>query len=180
MISKMFEMQKMERILVENPEYVPPHRTFWMPSDDPLPALSINVERAAAVLLESPAPDRVPATIRPEFDPTPTGRTARGQLEYWVKEQCDIWLVEEYKFPCTLNWLAEQIAHDQAIDPPSVGAVDAVLKRWEKLGFAVLAKKPNRFVEYTPDGIKLGLEGLKLRAKRARRQQVANQRRGLR
>lgn len=179
-LNKLYELSEMERMPVDNPEYVPPHRTYWMPSDEPLAPLSSNVERAAAVVVESPAPDLVPATLRRSYEPTATGRAARGQLEAWVKNQCDIWLVEQYDFLCTPAWISEEIAKAEAINPPSVGAIGAVFDRWVKLGFAEVEKKPVRFIKYTEQGIKLGLEGLKLKAKRSLKQQRANQRRGVR
>jgi hypothetical protein len=118
--------------------------------------------------------------VRPSFTPTPTGRAARGELEAWVKEQTDIWAVEEYTFPCTPQWVAEEIGYDKGITAPSVGAVDAVFKRWEALGFATIERKPTRFTKYTEDGLKLGLEGLKRRAKMQKKLQKAAAMRGVR
>jgi hypothetical protein len=45
-----------------------------------------------------------------------------------------------------------------------------VFKRWERIGFAVIDRKPTRFSRYTEDGVKLGLEVLKLKAKNAAKQ----------
>jgi hypothetical protein len=94
-----------------------------------------------------------------------------------VKTACDVWLVESYSFPCTPAWLAEEIAAAQAIKAPSVGAISAVFERWIKLGFAVIEKKPTRFVSYTDEGIKLGLEGLKARSKRTKQLTEAEKKR---
>lgn len=179
-LDRLFEITGRERILVESSGYEPPHRTWWMPSDDPLPALSTVNGAPVTELLESPDPTRIPATLRPAFKPTPTGRAARGELELWVKEWCDIWLVDESTSPCTPAWLSEKIARDKAIDPPSIGAISAVFVRWEKLGFAVFKKKPTRFVGYTQEGIELGLDKLKARVKRIRKQTQSNLRRGIR
>lgn len=134
----------------------------------------------APVLVESPLPDAVPATIRHTFAPTTTGRAARGELESWVKEQCDIWLVEKEEFPCTTAYLSYEIGKAQGIKPPSVGAISAVFDRWDSIKFAVVAKKPTRFVEYTPEGVTLGLEGCKDKHKRSRRLQQAASARTLR
>ena len=84
-------------MLYDNPEYVHPERNFWMPTDDAddwLP--KNNHEEKPLVIVESPAPDIVPATSTCDRSCswTATGRAARGELEAWVKEQCDIWLVD--------------------------------------------------------------------------------------
>ena len=180
MLDKMFAMSKMERILVEKSDYAPPARTWWMPSDDPLPPLSNSGPTTAPVRVESPAPGYVPPHVAREYGPTPTGRAARGELESWVQAKCDEWLIEKYDFPCTPAWISEEIAKEQGIKPPSVGAISAVFDRWVKLGFAVIEKKPVRFTRYTPDGIWRGLEGLKVDAKRKKAMARSLARRGVR
>lgn len=178
---KMFQMSEMPRLLVENPEYHPPHREFWMPSDDPnygLTPLSSDEDTDTRLAVESPAPDIVPPSVGRSYAPTATGRAARGELESWVKEVCDVWLIEKYQMLCTPAWISEEIADMQAIKPPSVGAISAVFERWVKLGFANIAKKPTRFLNYTEEGKSLGLEALKIRAKRIKKRTQAEQRRG--
>jgi hypothetical protein len=182
-LDKLFAMTESERIVVESSGYSPPHRTFWMPSDDPIPVVDESSSpngTGGPVVLESPAPDRVPASIVRDFTPTPSGRAAKGELEWWVKHQCDIWLIDEPGEPCTPSYLAAEIARDQGITPPSVGAINAVFERWIKLGFAVIEKKPTRFVRYTEDGVKYGLEKMKSDAKRRARLQLKDDRRNLR
>lgn len=179
-LGKLFEMTDQERILVDSSGYVPPKRTYWMPSDDPLPPLSKGNDPERPTLVESPAPDIVPPTIRRNFAPTPTGRAARGELELWVKQQCDIWLIDKPGDLCTPSYLAAEIARDQGIAPPSVGAISSVFERWVKLGFAVVAKKPTRFVGYTDEGRELGLEKMKADAKREKKLAYADDRRNLR
>jgi hypothetical protein len=179
----LFRMSGKDRIEpVVNPEWAPEPREFWLPSDDWNAAQPISRDAAtpAPVRVESPAPDLVPATTVHTFSPTPTGRAARGELESWVKVKCDEWLIENYKMLCTPAWLAEEIAYDQAIKAPSVGAISAIFDRWVKLGFARVAKKPTRFLGYTDEGRELGLDGLKARAKRARDMARSEQRRGIR
>jgi len=169
---QMFAMAEMERQLVDNSGYSPDHGGFTMPTLEErahLAALSRAVGPSRPVVEESPAPGLVPASIVRPYAPTATGRAAPGELESWVKKQCDIWLVEQEQFPCTPAWLSEQVGKDQGIKPPSVGAITAIFIRWQKLGFAEIATKPARFVKYTPDGIRLGLEGCKLRAKQQRK-----------
>jgi hypothetical protein len=179
-LDRLFAMTESERILVETSGYVAPARTYWMPSDEPDIVLSSPNGTTTPVIIESPAPDRVPASMVRDFGPTPTGRAARGELESWVKHHCDIWLVDEPGEPCTPSYLAAEISHDQGITPPSVGAISAVFERWVKLGFAVVEKKPTRFVRYTEDGIKYGLEKMKSDAKRRTKLQLKDDRRNLR
>lgn len=183
MLTKMFAMTGAERLVIESSGYAPPHRTYWLPEDDPLPALdrsSNGLVGTGPAIIESPAPDIVPATVTRDFRPTESGRTPKGQLELWVKEQCDIWLIDKPGFPCTPQWLSDHIAEDQGITPPSVGAISAVFDRWTNLGFAVIERKPTRFIKYTDEGIRLGLERMKQDAKRKTRLQVADDRRNLR
>lgn len=178
---KMFEMSEMPRLLVENPEYAPPHREYWMPSDDPnygVATLSSPNGADVPATVQNPAPGILPPPTARSFAPTATGRAARGELELWVKEVCDVWLVEGYQMLCTPAWISEEIADAQGIKPPSVGAISAVFERWMKLGFAVIEKKPTRFTGYTEEGKQLGLDALKVRAKRVKKRTMAEQRRG--
>lgn len=168
----------MKRILVDKSEYHP-ERTWWMPSDEPLAPLSIGAQVVAPTLVESPAPDIVPPSLRRPYAPTATGRAARGELESWVKDACDVWLIDQEQFPCTPAWIADEISKTQAITPPSVGAISAVFDRWSNLGFAKIEKKPTRFVYYSAEGITLGLEKMKDRAKRSKRLQHNDQKRNL-
>lgn len=174
----MFEMMDMERVVQENPDYSTPPRTWWMPSDEPNYGVSFSDTPASPpVIIESLAPGVVPATMARPFVPTPSGRAARGQLEYQVKEACDWWAVLTSTQPCTPSWISEQIHLKEDIKHPSHGAINSVLERWVALGFAVVDKKPTRFMRYTEEGILLGLEALKVRAKqRARMGQAATNR----
>lgn len=180
MLWRMAAMTGMERILHENPEYTTPKSEYWMPDDNPEDWHSYRKEdEPLPIFVDSPAPEAVPATLVKEYKPTVTGRAARGELEAWVKEQCDIWMIEGYHTRCTPAWISDQIAHDQGIKEPSVGAIGAVFERWTKLGFAVIEKKPTRFVRYTDEGIRLGLEKMKEQSKRRTRLAAAEKRRNL-
>ncbi len=183
MYDQMFQMSEMSRVLVDNSGYSPEHSQFWMPSLEDRVALlasSRAVGPIAPVMLESPLPEAIPATLRRTFAPTPTGRSARGELESWVKDVCDEYLVENYRAPCTPAFVSEAIAKAQGLAPRSVGAIDAVFKRWEELGFALIGRKPTRFVAYSPDGVHLGLDAMKLRAKQTERTKMSAARRGVR
>jgi hypothetical protein len=179
-LDKLFALTNKERIVVDASGYTTPERTFWLPSDDPVTPLSSPNGTTAPVIIESPIPDRVPAHVARTFDPTPSGRTARGELEMWVKHHCDVWLIDEPGEMCTPVYLAKEIGHDHGIMPPSVGAIGAVFNRWVDLGFAVCEKKPVRFVRYTEQGIKLGLERMKADAKKNKKLQRNDDRRNLR
>ena len=115
---------------------------------------------------ESPAPGLVPAVLARSFAPTPTGRAARGELEYDVKRAVDTFIIEQEDGYCTPVWIATEIGKFKGYAPPSTGAVTAVLERWVAYGFAEIAKKPTRFVRYTDEGVKMGLEALRDRHKR--------------
>lgn len=179
-LDELFALTGAQRLVVESSGYVRPERSYWMPSDDPTMGLSSADGDTVAPYLESPMPDAVPGTLAVPFKPTPTGRAARGELEAWVKEACDIWLVDQPGVRCTPTYLAEEIARSKGITPPSVGAIGAVFDRWTALGFAVCTKKPVQFVKYTEDGIKLGLERMKADAKAAKKRQQRQLERGYR
>jgi hypothetical protein len=166
MLDKMFEMSGMERVIQDNPEYHAPIRTWWMPSLEDRVESFIARHTDTVRHVESPAPDIVPPTIERTFTPTATGRSARGELESYVKKVCDIWLVEQDVDICSPSYLSEECRKLMGIGkPPSQGAINSVLERWKAIGFAVTAKKPTRFVKYTDEGIKLGLDAMKIQAK---------------
>jgi hypothetical protein len=169
--SEMFRIASMPRIVVDNSGYVKPPNPFVMPTlqDRLLAAVPASSDpEHAPRIIESELPDRIPATVARTFDPTPTGRSARGELEAYVKEQCDIWLVDADGSNLTPAKVSESIGKKYGIKEPSVGAIDAVWKRWAQIGFAEIGKKPTRFLRYTEDGIKLTLEGVKARAKKSK------------
>ncbi len=150
--------------------YEPPKNTFVMPTLDEvvlMHAASREKAEAETLIIESPDPERIPSSIKRTFHETKTGRSARGELESWVKQVCDEFLLEGYDVVCSPAWVSEQIAEAQGVKQPSQGAVDAVFKRWEAIGFAVILRKPTRFARYTEEGVKLGLDAMKLKAKQA-------------
>lgn len=170
----MFKMAEMPRQVVDNSGYVPDRGGFIMPTAEERIAMhALSSPRPATVphVEESVAPDLAPPSIVRPYAPTASGRAAAGQLEFWVKRECDTWLVEskdeDVFYKCTPGYLAEKIGEAEGIRPPSVGAISAVFDRWVKIGFAVTAKKPTRFIKYTEDGIKYGLDEMKVRHKRS-------------
>lgn len=165
-LNRMYDLTGEERVLV-NLSTWKPENAFVLPSLEPLTAESSNGSGPnPAPVVESPAPGIVPATIARPFTPTATGRAGRGELEAWVKAVTDVWAVEQDAL-CTVKYISEEIGRTRGINPPSQGAIQNVLFRWIDLGFAhVETDRPMRFKGYTEDGIKLGLENLKARAKR--------------
>lgn len=120
-------------------------------------------------------------TVEPTFDPTPTGRRARGQLEFDVLKICDEFSRDVYEWEhCTPKLVAERIGHMYATEPPSTGAINAVWDRWEKLGFAKQDKKPSRFVCFEMDGSLVTLQMLKAKVRSDKKRLRADQRRGVR
>jgi hypothetical protein len=118
-------------------------------------------------------------TVEPVFHATPTGRRARGQLEYDVLKICDDFAHDVYEWEyCTPKNVAEEIGKMHATEPPSTGAINAVWDRWEKLGFAVQDKKPSRFVKFEIDGSIQTLDMLKIRARRDKKMGKAEAKRG--
>lgn len=165
-LNRMFDLVGEERILVNNSEWKP-ESTFVMPTQEPLSAVSSNpVGINPPRVVESPAPGIVPAAVARPFEPTATGRAGRGELEEWVRAVTNIWAVEQ-DTTCTVAYISREIGRMQGIEPPSQGAIQNVLGRWKQLGFAnVETDRPTRFTGYTEEGIRLGLENLKARAKR--------------
>ncbi|HEY6021726.1 MAG TPA: hypothetical protein VIY48_18210 [Candidatus Paceibacterota bacterium] len=180
---RLFRETGMERMPVDNSGYVVDKGGFVMPTLAERVATEPSFNGHTAnppALLENPAPDYLPPTITRPYGPTATGRTARGQLESWVKEQCDIWLVEKDGFPCTPPRISEEIGRAQGINPPSVGAIHAVFERWKLIKFAVIERKPIRFIEYTEDGIHNGLDEMKAKYKRIQKRKMSAANRGIR
>lgn len=162
-LSIMMEMTGQERTLVDNSTFRPKD-TFVRVSLTEAVQTSLAANPKVSIA-PSPAPGIVPQVVTKEFAPTPSGRAGRGQLESWVRQVTDEWAVEGGP-NCTPSFVSERIARRHGISPPSSGAVDAVFKRWTKIGFAVIETKPTRFARYTEDGVNLGLEVLKARAAR--------------
>lgn len=175
---QMFAMTNQERLLVNHSSYVPDHSSFVMPDPEELALARVSsmgggpTTPSAPRIVPSELPDAVPATIERTFGQTPTGRAAKGELEAQVKWACDDWLIEHSTLEeqelhrCTPVYVSEEIGRKYGIKNPSVGAIDAVWKRWVKIRFATTATKPTRFVGYTVDGVRLTLEGCKDRYRR--------------
>ena len=177
-ISEIFKLTGMERMPQQNPKWKPERSPYVMPSVEDRVASRIasgasNGSGAvggpsAPVTIERDATGILPPVYVRSFGATDTGRAARGELETWVRRATDFWVVESkldetFRVVCSPPWISKQIAEAEGIKEPSTGAVTSVLERWLRLGFAKLERKPLRFTGYTEEGIKVGLEALKLR-----------------
>lgn len=180
-IDQMYEMAGMPRPEVEQTHEYLEHMRFQshetvIPNDlesvlGDVPSIAMGTdalpddERAAAGH-QGTVPDTLPSPAR-TFHATPTGRRAKGQLEYDVLKVCQEWTREVYDWPdCTPKLVAERIGRVNATEPPSTGAINAVWDRWERLGFAEQAKKPSRFVKFTGAGTVTELDFKKKYTKR--------------
>lgn len=166
----MYQIAEMERLVVNNSGYIPDTGGFVMPTYEERIADRISSSDAPVtvpIMPEEAVPGTLPATIAHPYVSTPSGRAARGELESQVKWACDIWVVDyptppqQQARPCTPLYVSLEIGRYYGIKDPSVGAIDAVFKRWELIRFAKIARKPTRFSEYTDEGIKYTLEGMK-------------------
>jgi hypothetical protein len=88
------------------------------------------------------------------FAVTPTGRAARGQLEEQVRHVVCTQVKAAGKemiailglTPATIGIMIDRE------DPPSSGAIHAVLKRWEGQAMVDLGESPFRFIGFTQRG----------------------------
>lgn len=161
----MFEMTGRERVMMNNSTWKP-GGNFVMAAEVPSePILSIPADPNPPAPEERAATAIVPAHEQRTFAPTKDGRAAKGELEMWVKEITDIWVVERDN-ACTPGYISNEIGRMKGFKPPSTGAITNVIRRWTEIGFGTHEDKPLRFTGYTEAGIKFGLEAMKRRAKR--------------
>lgn len=176
------EARRLEtQIMLDNlGRYMPPG-TGLSSSDDIETPLDMQdpVTGAAGPVADVLAGHADPAS-EPVFAPTPTGRRARGQLEYDVLTVCIDYAANVFDWDmCTPKNVSQEIGKRYAIEPPSTGAINAVWNRWEKLDFAVQDSKPSRFVKFMVEGASVGLlDSIKSRNKRQAKLSVAQVKRG--
>ena len=119
----------------------------------------------------------------PTFPETESGRRRKGELEVMVDYVVKWWTViyedgyEEIPDQCTAEYIAQQCT---ALDgrPTSSGAVWKILTNWRDWDYAEIAEKPNRFIFFTENGMKLGLEEIHRRIKRAEKRERGARLRG--
>lgn len=166
-INQMYEMTGAARIELQNPEYVPaPNPDLSFLHDDADAATTAAVGRITAPPREKPSSVAVGLreTAR-TFTATATGHRQRGQLETEVQLVCNRHMVGEIEGMLTTKAIAFFIDPE---NPPSQGAIGAVLERWAKMGYATIGSKPLRFTGYTVEGMSKGLEKMRAEQKRRR------------
>lgn len=100
-------------------------------------------------------------------------RRPRGWLADDVKAVCDLYVTGELQIAENKTLTPHRAASavmkiDGLSKAPSTGAVQAVFKRWEKIGFAIFARDPFAFIDYSEEGKLLGLRGVQDRRKAER------------
>lgn len=164
--NKMYELAGAERHIHQNPNYVPvvgPDLSEYFTRSEELEPHSIGNGNRTARPVDKPsvvAPGLLESSRT--FDPTPTGYRQRGQLEVEVQAVCNRAMTGEFDDLMTPAKIAEII---DPSNPPSSGAIGAVFNRWEQIGYATIHRKPLYFQGYTIDGLRLGLEAMKRKAK---------------
>lgn len=172
-IDEMYESAGMPRVPQQNPDWKPPPRQdlsyVWADSlVGPVGNTSGDGERPAVT--HTDAGIAVDAPRYSGDDRAPSGTRRRGQLEEEVQRICVGYLEGEFSTDEDGYMSTKHIAHlIDPEDPPSSGAVHSVLLRWEKIGYAVLNRDPMEFALLTPDGMKMGLNALKSKAKASRK-----------
>lgn len=180
-VDKLFEATGMERRLIPNPDYDPPHDEFVMPEYEIDPVGDVAATLRGGI--DHPEDQRpVTANVAPAATPlaqrrTDTGRAARGGLEAQVWDICHRVLQDGSITP---KIVADMIAEKYGIPTPSTGAINAVWDRWEKLGFATQAKKPNRLTGFTGEGTWEELSRMKAMSKHQKKDATSRAQRGYR
>lgn len=129
-------------------------------------------------------PDAAPDEAPDPSDPAPAGqveitdievdvedaRRPRGYLEADVKRITDRFVTGQLVLPegahLTPHHIGLAIKTEDSLEKaPSTGAVNAVLKRWEEIGYALVSTAPYAFTGYTQAAVDEGLVALKGAAK---------------
>lgn len=169
-LDEMYKMVGLERVTTQNPDYKPASVTWWMPTaEDRAMWSETKKDTPPPVVVPSIMPDVLPPTVVVQRTESTSGRRVKGALEDEVRAVTDLWVALAMpQVVCSPAWIAEKI---DAENPPSTGAISAVLDRWVEYGFATMEKKPTRFTGYTEAGIKKGLHTMKAEYKHTKKRQ---------
>lgn len=162
-VSTMYLLAKAERKLPIL-KYAPEHHDFVMPSREEVYAeiRAREAELRPEVVLIKPEGPGLPVRTMSHPPPAPDARRVhRGQLEELVLECIEDWVKGGKKEFATTKYVAAWIENKYSYKNTSRGAIDAVFKRWQDIGFAFIAVKPTRFAGYTKTGLEKGLRVLK-------------------
>ena len=148
-----------------------------------------SAELSEDEVVETTAPEAVDA---PEADDTvddteaapatkSSSQRKRGELETEVKGVTDKFLAGKIKMPedkqLTPHYIALAIEQMYGYDePPSTGAVSAVLKRWSQYNYAEFGEEPFHFIGLTAEGQTEGLDNLRTSFKEARKEERRKER----
>lgn len=159
---------------------VPPVPTTTEPGGAPAPDEA--PEAPDSTPDAAPSPDAPAEPAEPTTAPEPAegdsaeakARRGRGELEADVKTICDQYVTGGLVLPEGDHLTAHKIANNikalhTLTEPPSSGAVTAVLERWKEIGYADLNDKPKAFKDYTDAGRTEGLTALKAKAAEEKR-----------
>lgn len=105
-----------------------------------LPPAVVELDAEVTAIRESLAEIR-----KPEFDATPSGRLAPGQLERWVLD-----VVEKGPMPgmqLDIAYIGFEVSLAHREYRPSPGAIQAVLERWAQMHYIKLDTKPIRITQ---------------------------------
>lgn len=175
-IDKMYESANIPRVPQQSPLWkpAPSPDLSWLYEDDTLAvATSVSGGTTNPSADTEPARDHGIPVHQPRHAPderTPSGYRRKGQLEDSVNEVCTGYLKGNYASDSNGDMTTKHIAH--LIDPenpPSPGAVQAVLERWVKLGYAEMRRKPVGFQMLTVEGMQKGLARMKEEAQTQRK-----------
>jgi hypothetical protein len=165
LITRMYEQAEQPREPVQNPDYIPYVPEFTLVSKVGNLGLS-----AITGLVNAPdTPENAVASRSAAASGVLATPDAEPSREMSVKEITDAFALAGSEELCTPNYISDEIARLHHVPPPSTGAIHAVLNRWEAQGFAIIGHKPMRFISYTVDGLKIGLDGCKEVYKRRQR-----------
>jgi hypothetical protein len=109
-----------------------------------------------------------------EYDPAQllqaaTGsRRTKGELELNIELLCHLWLDGKLVGWKTLTADAIPTLVD-ALDPPSEGAVRAVFTRWKQFAMAEIGEAPVRFIKFSDEVNRHGVEYVRIRLERERK-----------
>lgn len=165
-LTQMFALSGAERIPVQNPAYTPYTSNIMAFIEQ------LNEERAwnAVSGNNAPAPEQkiegtLLATSGKKYAPTERGR-APGQLEDEIRTICNNYTLGKYDDDtlCTPKFVQSQIT-----PTPSIGAIGQAFTAWSRIGFAVVAPGPVRFITFTAEGMTKGLAAMKAEHKARKR-----------
>lgn len=173
----MFELGGIERHEVANPKYVRPVSDFVIPP--PSFASPLGDPNDPTGTQHDPFAPAGPTATPLAQRRTPLGYAGRGTLEAQVWD-CMNTHVEVIKLGVAMTTLmtSEWIAEHYEVPTPSRGAIQAVWKRWEQLGYCIVGTKPVSFLGFTSAGTWEQLERLKADAKRQKKSAQAADKRG--